>query len=153
MGGDHYTLQRNDIIYPKLSYVINGVLFDVYRQIGAGHKESYFQKAVAVGFMSKEINFEEQFYVPLKMNGEIVGKYFLDFLVEDKIVVELKRGRFVLSDLINQVGAYLESADKLLAIVACFTYRGVIIKRIINHKKLQKMKEDNTLYSFDVFTS
>ncbi len=38
--------KRNDLIYPELSYKINGILFDVYNKLGPGHKEKYHQLAV-----------------------------------------------------------------------------------------------------------
>jgi len=38
--------KRDDLIYPELSYKINGILFDVYNELGPGHKEKYYQAAV-----------------------------------------------------------------------------------------------------------
>lgn len=39
---------RQGLVYPKLSYKIIGILYDVFNQVGAGHKEQYYQKALAV---------------------------------------------------------------------------------------------------------
>lgn len=128
-----YVVRRKDLLYPKLSFRINGILFEVFKQLGGGHEERYYQKAVAAGLRKEEIKFKEQFYVPLNCFGEKVGKYYLDFLIDDKIVLELKRGQFISAQIIHQTKQYLDSLHLKLGIIACFTYKGVIIKRIINN--------------------
>ena len=130
--GGKYKLKRNDLLYPELSYKINGVLFEVFRQIGSGHQEKYYQKAVSAGFKKEKIKFKEQYYAPLICFDEQVGKYFLDFLIEDKIVLELKRGQFVSIKVINQTKGYLEALKLKLGILACFTSSGVVVKRVLN---------------------
>lgn len=134
----NYILKRNDLWYPELCYRINGVLFEVFKEIGGGHKEEYFQKAVAVGLQEEGLNYIEQYFVPLKFRNKTVGKYFLDFLIEDKIVLELKRGKYIPAKIIDQATNYLETLNLPLALVACFTQEGVSIKRIVNHNYIPK---------------
>ncbi len=135
-GQTKYIVRRRDLLYPELSFEINGVLFKVFKYLGGGHKESYFQRAVAVGLKNRGIEFKEQYYVPVKFEDEIVGKYFLDFLIGDKIILELKRGKFIPAHIINQTKEYLEVTKCKLAIIGCFTHTGVVIKRIINHNMI-----------------
>ena len=123
---------RKDLLYPELSYDINNVLFDVFRQLGFGHPEKYYQKAVATGLQTKGIKFIEQFYVPLKFNGQIVGKYFLDFLIEDVVILELKKDYLFNYTTINQSKQYLYALNLQLALIAYFTKQGVVTKRVIN---------------------
>ena len=44
---------KKDLVYPELSYKIVGVLFEVYNEIGPGHHEKYYQKAIALGLKKK----------------------------------------------------------------------------------------------------
>ena len=127
-----YQLKRDDLLFPGLSFKLNGVLFDVSKQLGGGHREQYYQKAVAIALEQAKIPFREQVYAPLVYNGKVIGKYYLDFLVDEKIILELKRGQFVPATVINQTKEYLSALQRDLAIIACFTYSGVVIKRIIN---------------------
>lgn len=131
-GNKKYQVQRKDLLFPELSFEINGVLFEVFKQIGGGHSEKYYQKSVAIGLYKKEMKFVEQYYVPLECFGEKIGKYYLDFLIEDKIILELKRGIFVPAQVIEQTKKYLEALNLKLAIIACFTHSGVVIKRVVN---------------------
>jgi GxxExxY protein len=80
-GNQNYAIKRNDLLFPELSFEIVGALFDVYKQLGGGHNEKYYQKAVAIGLEDRNIQFEEQRYVPLTFNEQLVGKYFLDFIL------------------------------------------------------------------------
>lgn len=125
-------LKKKDILYPELSYNIVGCLFDVQNTIGHGHKEKVYESTVAEAFRQKGIAYEKQLYAPVVFGERNVGKYYFDFLVEDKVVIELKVGdRYTKKD-IEQVLRYLQVHDISLGIIARFTSRGVIIKRIVN---------------------
>ncbi len=126
------TVRRNDLLHHELCYQINAALFEVFKQIGPGHPEKIYQRAVAAALRKRSIKFVEQYYVPLKFDNTNVGRYYLDFLIEDKIILELKKGKFVDALLIDQVKHYLTSLNLQLALVACFTNHGVFTKRILN---------------------
>jgi len=68
----------------------------------------------------------------IKFKNDNIGKYFLDFLVDDKIVLEIKKGdRFSRRD-IEQIYGYLKATNLKLGIIANFTNNGIKFKRIIN---------------------
>ena len=123
---------RNDLLYPDLSYKIIGVLFEVFNKLGPGYLEKYYQRAVATGLKEVDLKFQEQLYAPLVFKGVKIGKCFFDFLVEDKIVLELKTGgRFSKKD-IEQLFSYLKVKNLQLGLLVNFTNQGVKFKRIIN---------------------
>jgi hypothetical protein len=72
--------KRDDLIYPDLCYKIVGILYDVFNEIGPGHKEVLYQKAISIALDKNKVQFSEQVYTPLKYQNEQIGKYFLDFL-------------------------------------------------------------------------
>lgn len=125
-------LKRDDLIYPELSYVIIGILFEVYNTIGPGHKEKYYQKSVALALKTSGNHFKEQVNSSVIFKGEKVGDYFLDFLIENKIVLEIKSGDKFLKQNINQVYSYLKTENLKLGILANFTKEGLKFKRILN---------------------
>lgn len=125
-------LKNSDVIFPELSYRIVGTLFDVSNSIGCGHLERVYQKAVAEALKTEGLKFKEQVPVQVDYQGKKVGKYFLDFLIEDKVVLELKQGERFLRGNINQVNAYLKSTGLKLAILANFTPQGVLFSRLVN---------------------
>ena len=110
-----------------------GTLFAVFKELGPGHKEKYYESAVAEGLTNREILFERQLYEPLSFEGKVVGKYFFDFLIEGKVILELKKGNMYSSHKhINQVVSYLKVHNLKLGIIAQFADDGVKYKRIVN---------------------
>src|SRR3989304_9266910 len=94
------------LIFPELSYKLVGIMFDVYNALGAGLKEKTYENAVRKAFEEEELSYNQQLFVPVKYKDEVVGKLFLDFLVEDKVVVELKVGDRFNKGNIDQICGY-----------------------------------------------
>ena len=120
------------MIYPDLSYKIVGCAYDVFNEIGPGHDEKYYQKAMEVLFQEQAIPFKQQVYYPLKFRDVIIGRNYLDFVVEDKIIVELKKRQPFSKMHIDQVFRYLKVTGLQLAILIMFRTDGVEFKRILN---------------------
>lgn len=120
------------VIFPELSYKIMGCLFDVYKTVGGGHRESYYQNAIKKAFIDQKINFQEQLYLPLKYKNTHVGKLFFDFLIEDKIILEIKVGQYFKKSNLEQVIDYLKTSNLKLGIIANFTREGVKSYRVLN---------------------
>ncbi len=125
---------REDLLYPELSYKIVGILFDVYNELGHGYLEKVYQKAVAVRLAQAGIKFIEQLYAPVFLDGVVIGKNFFDFLIEGKVVLEIKKGDHFSLAHIKQVNQYLVVNNLQLGILAYFAPRTVHFKRIVNLK-------------------
>ena len=87
-------MNEDKVIYKKLSYDIMGAVFEVYNELGYGFKERYYEEAIAKEFDRIKLVYKRQLPYKLKYKDEIIGTYRLDFLVEDRIVIELKQGNF-----------------------------------------------------------
>lgn len=120
------------LIYPKLSYKIVGILYEVFNNLGYGYQEKYYQRALESSFRKNNIKFKSQLYVKLKYKDNNIGFYLIDFLIEDKIVLEIKVGNHFSQQSIKQAFAYLEATKLKLAILANFTNKGIVFKRILN---------------------
>ncbi|MBI2075562.1 MAG: GxxExxY protein [Candidatus Harrisonbacteria bacterium] len=129
-----HPLRRNDILYPELSYAINGTLFKVFEDLGYGYQERIYQRAAAVAFTEAGIKFSEQVHTPLVYEGQTIGRYFLDFLIEDKIVLEMKQGNYFKKQNMDQIIGYLKANNLKLGLIANFTRNGVQVRRILNER-------------------
>ena len=124
--------KRNDLVYPELSYQIVGALFTVYNKLGSGYQEKYYQKAVGSELRSLGLLYKEQVRLPLSYNQESLGSYYLDFLIDNKIVLELKKDERFSRRNIEQVYAYLKASNLKLGIIANFGKKELQFKRILN---------------------
>lgn len=125
---------KKDIIYADETYEIIGMMYGVWDKIGFGHKEFFYQKAVAEIFRKNNKKYKEQIRLKVKMNNVEIGEYVLDFLYEDKIVIELKQGNIFSKRYINQIYSYLKVTGLKLGLLVNFTREGVKFKRIVNLK-------------------
>lgn len=123
---------KKDLLFPELSYEIIGAAYDVHNELGGGLLEKIYQKALSVAFRKRNLNFEEQVYHPIYFEGEKVGSGYFDFLVEQNVVVELKRTNHFSWAQIEQVVAYLKQSGKKLGILIHFGQDELRFKRIVN---------------------
>lgn len=73
------TVDREDLIYKEECYKIVGVMIEVFKQLGSGYQEKYYQKGIAKELSIQGYEFTEQAYTPLFYKGERIGSYFVDF--------------------------------------------------------------------------
>lgn len=123
-----------DIIYKELSYQVVGGCFDVYNELGYGHREKYYHRALAKSFEKLTLSFQREKKVNLQFKGEKVGKQFVDFLIEGKLILEVKTYPYfkVKNSHYKQTLGYLKALECKLAILVYFTKEGVKFKRIVN---------------------
>jgi len=124
-----------ELLYPELSYKLVGVLFKVYHQLGGGYQERIYQAAVRRELAKNNIGFKEQVGVDLLYDGDRLSKYRLDFIIGQKIVLELKVApRFTPRD-IMQVLSYLKQSGLQLGILVSFSRQDIYFKRILKGRK------------------
>lgn len=121
-----------EIIYKDLSYKIVGTLFEAYNELGYGYQEKYYQRAIAKLLEKVNLKYTKELSCPLSIKDENIGRYQLDFLIEDKIVLELKIAEKFYPRHIKQVLGYLKANNLKLGILAIFTKDGLQYKRIPN---------------------
>ena len=78
--------------YPEkeLTQRIIAAAIEVHRELGPGYLEAIYEEALAREFASANIPFERQKQIAVKYKGREIGKHRLDFLVDEKVVVEIK---------------------------------------------------------------
>lgn len=123
---------NREIVFPELSYAIIGAAFRVYNELGWGMTEKEYQKAPANELTALGISFQREVYIPLEYRSTNIGRYFADFIIEKKILLELK----VVSRLgythVKQVLRYVRRSNLRLGILLYFTKEGIKYRRILN---------------------
>ena len=118
------------LVLPELSYKIMGILFLVHNVLGPGYMEKHYQRAVKEQLKQEGMNFNEQVKVPISKKGPL-GCYYIDFVIENRIVLEIKTvPRFSRANIL-QVLRYLKEAGIELGILATFSRRELIYRRIL----------------------
>jgi len=74
----------------EITFAINGAVFEVNKVLGPGFLEKVYEKALLTELKKRGLKAKNQVPISVLYKEEIVGEYFVDLLVEDKVIVELK---------------------------------------------------------------
>lgn len=79
------------MIYEKeLSRKVIGCALDVYHKLGYGFLEKIYEKALMIELKRNSIKAEAQVPIKVRYRNIVIGDYFADIVVENKIILELK---------------------------------------------------------------
>jgi GxxExxY protein len=120
-----------EILYEQLSYLIIGAAFEVHRQLGPGFLEAIYERALAIELSTREIRFRQQAPLTVSYKGSCIGEYRAEFVIDDKIVVEVKSVSALTLAHEAQALHYLAVTGLRLAILINFGSKSLQSRRII----------------------
>lgn len=123
------------ILFKELSYAIVGAAMEVHNVLGPGFLEAVYQGALAREFAARNIPARREQQLPVLYKGESVGYYVADFVVDDRIVVELKAVSRLTKQHKAQAINYLVATGYKLAILLNFGTHSLQSERLIRKKK------------------
>lgn len=122
-----------ELLYKELSFSVQGAFMEVRKNFGPGHKEIVYQNALQEELSDRNIPFEKEkninIYSP--KTGNKVGNYRVDFLIDDKIIVELKAVDLIPRNFLDQIYSYLRNSKYELGYFVNFKSPKLYIKRFI----------------------
>src|SRR5437870_4396991 len=110
---------------------------EVYRELGPGFLESIYENALAVEFAIRGIAFIRQKSIPLFYKDHQIGEHRLDFLVEEKIVVELKAIEILEDIHFAIVRSYLKATNLADGLILNFSMIPLTVKRVRRERTFQ----------------
>jgi GxxExxY protein len=120
--------------HSEITDQIIAAAIQVHRQLGPGFLESIYEEALAVEFALSGIQFIRQHPVPLFYRDHQIGEHRLDFLVEGKIVVELKAVSHI-EDIHFAIGrSYLKATNLQDGLLFNFATAPLTIKRFCRER-------------------
>ena len=124
-------MDDDKIIYKDLSYRIVGLAMEVHNKLKSGFLEKVYENAMMVLFRREGINAAQQASIKVNFEGEEIGAYFADILVENNIILELKVAANISNAHKAQVINYLKATGVKLAIILNFGNEELEFERIV----------------------
>jgi len=120
------------LLHRELSYKIRGLFFKIRNTYGPGQKENIYQNLLAESLKENKIPFGKEkainIYTP---NKKIAGIYKPDFIIDNKVIVEIKSSRYTTRIDEKQLYYYLRNSKYEVGFLVNFSTPKLYIKRII----------------------
>lgn len=121
------------VLYPELSFDLVGILFDLHKKLGLYGREKQYSDALEEKLKIRDIPYQKELHI--SGSGNVV-----DFLISEKIILELKAKRTLTPEDYRQLQHYLQETGIRLGLLVNFRekyIRPIRIIRIDNPKKIQ----------------
>lgn len=123
---------HGNILYPDLSYKICGICFSIHNKLGRYRNEKQYGDALEVSLNTNKINYVREKSLPVSFEGENERRNIPDFIIEDKMIIDLKAKNLILKEDYFQMKRYLISYNKELGLIINFRQKYLYPKRILN---------------------
>ena len=115
--------------YEELTHKIIGCAYKVFNTLGFGFLESIYKKAMIIELAKNNLKVEAEKPLKVYYDNQIVGDFYIDLYIEDKVVVELKSVETLLKQHEVQLVNYLQGLQKDIGLLINFGPLGVDVKR------------------------
>lgn len=122
------------LVYEELTYLIIGAAMEVHKVLGSGFLEAVYQKALEHELKSRSIPFEAQVRLPVCYKGELVGDYIANFLIDGRIIVEIKAVSKMNDAHLAQTIHYLTATNNEIGLLINFGATSLEHRRVANTK-------------------
>ena len=119
------------IIEKDLVFEINKCVFEVYRILGHGFLEKVYERALLKELKARGFKAGAQVPIEVSYKGEIVGEYYADLVVEDKVIIELKAQENLSKAYEAQLINYLRATKIRVGLLVNYTYPKATVKRFV----------------------
>lgn len=122
----------SELIYKEEAFQIIGCCMEVHRELGKGHNEVIYKDALEIEFARKQIAFAREKEYTIAYKGVVLPhKYFADFVMLDKIILEAKAVDCLTESHVKQVLNYLAAAKLRLGLLVNFGADSLEWKRVV----------------------
>ena len=124
-------MQKPTLIEQKLTHQIISIVFEAQNKLGNLLQEKYYQRAIARLLTRERIKFNQEKQVNILLDGEKIGHYKVDFVIEDRVILEIKTTDIALSTYHHQILSYMKQLQVRVGLLANFRQPKLQIKRLL----------------------
>ena len=118
------------MLYEKITSKIIQSAYKVYHTLGNGYLEVLYERAMLIECKKRNLSTKNQEKVNVFYENYLIGEYFVDLLVENKIIIELKAVHQINKMHCAQLIHYLSATNFNLGLLINFGADELFVKRI-----------------------
>jgi len=124
-------LSERELMHSELTRAAIGAAMEVHSNLGPGFLESVYEAAMAIEFNLRNVPYERQKAIPVMYKGEKAKDFLCDFLVDGKVLVELKALKTITGVEEAQVLNYLKATGLEVGLLINFGEQSLKYKRSV----------------------
>ena len=124
-----------ELLHRDLTDVILKTFYEVYNELGYGFLERVYQNALYIELKNKGLEVVPQKKIKVYYRGNVVGDYYADLIVEDRIILELKAVEYIVEQFENQLLNYLRGTDCEVGLLLNFGKKPELRRKIFENKR------------------
>ena len=121
--------------HKALTEEIIKVFYRVYNTLGYGFLEKVYENAMTIEFKKEGLPAVQQSPIDVIYENELVGQYFADIIVDEKIIVEIKAKKNLMAEDEAQLLNYLKATDKEVGLLINFGPKPEISRKVFDNTK------------------
>lgn len=129
-SADSKAINRSEL--NKLTEKVIGIAIDIHNRVGPGFVEKVYRDILAHEFKKFKIKFRKEAVIKVLYDDLEFGYQRVDFLVENRIIIEVKSVSEINEIHCAQLLSYLKTSDKRLGLILNFAKSRLEIKRLVN---------------------
>jgi len=119
--------------HQELTKSIIGIYYDVYNELGYGFLEKVYQNAMIIELKSRGYTIQNQKKISVLYKNEIVGDYIPDIIVNNSVIIELKRVEYIVESHESQLLNYLKATHCEVGLLLNFGKDPQFIRKIFTN--------------------
>jgi GxxExxY protein len=121
-------------LHSEITSKIINCFYKVYNELGYGFLEKVYENALKIELEKNGLAVEKQKPISVYYEGTLVGKYFADFIIENKVIVELKTAETICKEHEYQLINYLKATEIEVGLLLNFGKKPQIARKIFTNK-------------------
>ena len=122
-----------DLKYKALTEKIIKIFYRVYNKLGYGFLEKVYENAMMIEFKKDDVHAASQFAIKVLYEGETIGEYYADILVDDKVIVEIKASKKLALEHEAQLLNYLKATNIEVGLLLNFGPKPEIKRKVFDN--------------------
>ncbi len=115
--------------------LVIGAFYDVYNKLGYGFTEKVYENALAIMLQKRGAKVEQQKSIRVIFEGQVVGEYFADLVINDNVIVELKAVRKLLLEHEAQLLNYLKATEFEVGLLLNFGPKADVKRKTFDNER------------------
>ena len=124
-----------DFKHKELTEKTINIFYRVYNKLGYGFLEKVYENAMMIEFKREDILAVSQSPIKVFYEGEVIGEYYADILVDNKVIVEIKAAKQLVEENEAQLLNYLKATDIEVGLLLNFGTKPEVKRKVFDNTR------------------